>query len=158
MTAAKVIVACASVLVFAVVGLVSCGMDAPTTKAGRAVPSASEPLPIVVVATTVAQVTRVPGPTPPTVVRTVVVRPPALAAAPPARTPTPIYAARTPALHPPVPSENVLRPRTTISPATRSASYANCDAVRAAGKAPIHPGDPGWRPKFDADHDGEGCE
>jgi uncharacterized membrane protein YgcG len=36
--------------------------------------------------------------------------------------------------------------------------YANCDAVRAAGAAPIHPGDPGFEPKFDRDGDGVGCE
>jgi endonuclease YncB( thermonuclease family) len=35
-------------------------------------------------------------------------------------------------------------------------TYANCAAVRAAGKAPIRAGDPG--PKFDADGDGIGCE
>jgi hypothetical protein len=38
------------------------------------------------------------------------------------------------------------------------ASYANCDAVRAAGAAPIHPGDPGWQQKFDRDNDSVGCE
>ena len=37
-------------------------------------------------------------------------------------------------------------------------SYANCTAVRAAGAAPIRPGDPGWDPKFDGDGDGVGCE
>jgi endonuclease YncB( thermonuclease family) len=37
-------------------------------------------------------------------------------------------------------------------------TYANCDAVRAAGAAPIHPGEPGWDPKFDRDRDGVGCE
>ncbi|TFB87906.1 excalibur calcium-binding domain-containing protein, partial [Cryobacterium algoricola] len=42
------------------------------------------------------------------------------------------------------------------APAT--ASYKNCDAVRAAGAAPIHPGDPGWQSKFDRDGDGIGCE
>jgi uncharacterized membrane protein YgcG len=36
--------------------------------------------------------------------------------------------------------------------------YANCDAVRAAGAAPIHAGDPGWQQKFDRDGDGVGCE
>ena len=41
-------------------------------------------------------------------------------------------------------------------PAT--AYYANCDAVRAAGAAPIHAGDPGWQQKFDGDRDGVGCE
>jgi hypothetical protein len=36
--------------------------------------------------------------------------------------------------------------------------YQNCDAVRAAGAAPIRPGDPGWQPKFDGNQDGVGCE
>jgi hypothetical protein len=37
-------------------------------------------------------------------------------------------------------------------------SYQNCTDVRAHGAAPIHPGDPGWDPKFDRDGDGIGCE
>jgi hypothetical protein len=36
--------------------------------------------------------------------------------------------------------------------------YKNCDAVRAAGKAPIRSGDPGFEAKFDRDGDGIGCE
>jgi hypothetical protein len=36
--------------------------------------------------------------------------------------------------------------------------YANCDAVRAAGKAPIRRGDPGYAPHLDRDNDGIGCE
>ncbi|GAA4663097.1 GmrSD restriction endonuclease domain-containing protein [Arthrobacter cryoconiti] len=36
--------------------------------------------------------------------------------------------------------------------------YKNCSAVRAAGKAPIHKGDPGFLSKFDGDGDGIGCE
>jgi hypothetical protein len=36
--------------------------------------------------------------------------------------------------------------------------YKNCTAVRAAGAAPIHAGDPGWQSKFDGDGDGVGCE
>lgn len=36
--------------------------------------------------------------------------------------------------------------------------YANCDAVRAAGAAPIHVGDPGYSRKLDRDGDGIGCE
>lgn len=36
--------------------------------------------------------------------------------------------------------------------------YANCKAVRAAGKAPIHRGQPGFLSKFDGDGDGVGCE
>jgi hypothetical protein len=39
-----------------------------------------------------------------------------------------------------------------------SAYYANCDAVRAAGKAPLHTGDPGYRAGLDRDHDGVACE
>ncbi|MCQ2000706.1 GmrSD restriction endonuclease domain-containing protein [Arthrobacter zhaoxinii] len=36
--------------------------------------------------------------------------------------------------------------------------YPNCDAVKAAGAAPIRAGDPGWQSKFDRDGDGVGCE
>ena len=36
--------------------------------------------------------------------------------------------------------------------------YANCDAVHAAGAAPIHRGDPGYASKLDRDGDGIGCE
>jgi hypothetical protein len=39
-----------------------------------------------------------------------------------------------------------------------STSYKNCDAVRAAGKAPIHRGDPGYAKHLDRDGDGVGCE
>jgi hypothetical protein len=37
-------------------------------------------------------------------------------------------------------------------------NYANCTAVRAAGKAPIHKGEPGYSSKLDRDGDGIGCE
>ncbi|WP_241522026.1 GmrSD restriction endonuclease domain-containing protein [Arthrobacter pityocampae] len=36
--------------------------------------------------------------------------------------------------------------------------YENCDAVRAAGAAPIAAGSPGFQPKFDRDKDGIGCD
>jgi hypothetical protein len=55
-------------------------------------------------------------------------------------------------------------PRTTVVPAPvpapvgGSVSYANCTAVRAAGAAPIHLGEPGYRPALDRDGDGIGCE
>jgi hypothetical protein len=39
-----------------------------------------------------------------------------------------------------------------------SAFYPNCDAARAAGVAPLHVGDPGYRDKLDADGDGIACE
>ncbi|HST66755.1 MAG TPA: excalibur calcium-binding domain-containing protein [Mycobacteriales bacterium] len=36
--------------------------------------------------------------------------------------------------------------------------YANCAAVRAAGKAPLHRGQPGYRSGLDGDADGVACE
>ncbi|WP_399467096.1 excalibur calcium-binding domain-containing protein [Streptomyces venezuelae] len=39
-----------------------------------------------------------------------------------------------------------------------SVSYRNCAAVRAAGAAPIHAGDPGYGRHLDRDGDGVGCE
>lgn len=37
-------------------------------------------------------------------------------------------------------------------------SYRNCDAVRAAGKAPVHRGEPGYGRHLDRDGDGTGCD
>jgi hypothetical protein len=36
--------------------------------------------------------------------------------------------------------------------------YADCDAARAAGRAPIKAGEPGYRVELDADNDGTACE
>ncbi|WP_432564965.1 excalibur calcium-binding domain-containing protein [Kineococcus sp. SYSU DK003] len=36
--------------------------------------------------------------------------------------------------------------------------YANCDAARAAGAAPVHRGEPGYRAALDRDGDGIACE
>ncbi|SDE14624.1 Excalibur calcium-binding domain-containing protein [Priestia aryabhattai B8W22] len=41
---------------------------------------------------------------------------------------------------------------------TQTASFANCTEVRAAGRAPIRQGEPGFEPKFDRDGDGIGCD
>ena len=60
--------------------------------------------------------------------------------------PTPV---RTTAAPPPPP------PTTTV-PA--SVYYANCTAVRAAGKAPLYAGQSGYRSGLDRDHDGMACE
>lgn len=43
-------------------------------------------------------------------------------------------------------------------PATTSTTYANCTAVRAAGKAPLLRDQPGYAPKLDRDNDGVACE
>lgn len=38
------------------------------------------------------------------------------------------------------------------------AYYANCSEARAAGAAPLHAGEPGYRPALDRDKDGVACE
>ena len=43
-------------------------------------------------------------------------------------------------------------------PAASSVSYKNCDAVRAAGAAPILAGQAGYSSKLDRDGDGVACE
>ncbi len=59
----------------------------------------------------------------------------------------------------PVPDDRPLpAPAPPPAPSGGGVSYPNCDAVRAAGAAPIHPGQPGWEPKFDGNGDGVGCE
>lgn len=40
----------------------------------------------------------------------------------------------------------------------RFAYYPNCDSARAAGVAPLHRGEPGYRPPLDRDDDGIACE
>jgi len=50
------------------------------------------------------------------------------------------------------------QPASAPAPAAGVIYYANCDAVRAAGAAPIHRGDPGYASKLDRDRDGIGCE
>jgi hypothetical protein len=48
---------------------------------------------------------------------------------------------------------------TTLTPtSTSDVYYANCDAVRAAGSAPLYRGQPGYRSGLDRDDDGIACE
>lgn len=42
--------------------------------------------------------------------------------------------------------------------ADRSITYAGCNEVRAAGKAPLYAGQPGYRAEMDGDGDGIACE
>ena len=71
----------------------------------------------------------------------------------PAPVVAPAPVAPVPAAPAPAPAPRRARPC-----AAPTAYYANCDAVRAAGAAPIYAGQPGWQPKFDRDKDGVGCE
>lgn len=59
-----------------------------------------------------------------------------------------------PAQPQPAPAE----PEPAPAPPAESAYYANCDAVRAAGKAPLYRDQPGYRSKLDRDGDGVACE
>lgn len=45
-----------------------------------------------------------------------------------------------------------------LSTSNSNVSYPNCTAVKAAGKAPLHRGDPGYSSKLDRDNDGVACE
>ena len=52
-------------------------------------------------------------------------------------------------------------PKESAAPKENSGSsvvYANCAAVKAAGKAPLRKGDPGYSTKLDRDGDGIACE
>ncbi len=50
------------------------------------------------------------------------------------------------------------RARADPTAVERSVYYANCSEVRAAGKAPLYVGEPGYRPEMDGDSDGIACE
>jgi Protein of unknown function (DUF1524)/Excalibur calcium-binding domain len=76
------------------------------------------------------------------------------AQAPPARQP-----ATAPAAVPaPAPAQVQMAPAPAPAPAPAARTYANCTAVRAAGAAPIHVGQPGYSRQLDRDGDGVGCE
>ncbi|WP_427887900.1 excalibur calcium-binding domain-containing protein [Kribbella sp. GL6] len=49
-------------------------------------------------------------------------------------------------------------PKRTSAPTTSSVYYKNCAAVRAAGKAPLYRGQPGYAAHLDRDGDGVACE
>lgn len=49
-------------------------------------------------------------------------------------------------------------PSTASPPPATVVSYANCAAVRAAGKAPLYRGQPGYALHLDRDRDGVACE
>lgn len=46
----------------------------------------------------------------------------------------------------------------TAAPAQSDVYYATCSEARAAGAAPIHRGEPGYRGQLDRDNDGIACE
>jgi hypothetical protein len=77
--------------------------------------------------------------------------------------PTPVVASapEPEAVEEPAPAaEPTSEPERTQAPGyqSTSVSYENCDAVRAAGAAPIHEGEPGYAKHLDRDGDGTGCD
>ncbi|WP_083828461.1 excalibur calcium-binding domain-containing protein [Candidatus Protofrankia datiscae] len=90
---------------------------------------------------TAAPVTTAPGPQ-------------ATATAPAATTPARTTTAPRPASTTPRPPAPAPAPATTAS----GVYYRNCDAARAAGAAPIHRGEPGYRAALDRNNDGVACE
>nr|WP_246029259.1 excalibur calcium-binding domain-containing protein [Paenibacillus humicus] len=53
-------------------------------------------------------------------------------------------------------ARSIAKPKATAAPA--NVYYKNCTAVRAAGKAPLYVGDPGYSTKLDRDKDGVACK
>jgi hypothetical protein len=69
-------------------------------------------------------------------------------------TPTPTTTTQTTEQAPPPPAYTPPAP----DPGPTDVYYKNCAAARAAGAAPMHVGQPGYRSALDADHDGIACE
>lgn len=53
---------------------------------------------------------------------------------------------------------NARRPPAAAVASTPHLSFATCDAARAAGRAPLHRGQPGYNRRLDTDRDGVACE
>ncbi|MFJ6522808.1 hypothetical protein ACVW0K_004080 [Streptomyces filamentosus] len=105
--------------------------------------------------TTEAPTTEAPTPTPePT---TEAPTPDPTTPEPTTEAPKPAPTTPKPATPKPKPPAPTTRPAETAEPEPE-AYYANCDAVRAAGAAPIHAGEPGYSRRLDRDGDGVGCE
>ncbi|MEU4606666.1 excalibur calcium-binding domain-containing protein [Kribbella sp. NPDC023972] len=55
-------------------------------------------------------------------------------------------------------AQSTTSPRPRRTTAAPEVYYANCSAVRAAGKAPLYVGQPGYASHLDGDNDGVACE
>lgn len=76
-------------------------------------------------------------------------------------TPAPASPPRTTRVPRLAPSARTARPtpsRITTLPPAPEPYYANCDAVEAAGAAPLYRGELGYRAELDRDGDGVACE
>ncbi|MBO0853191.1 MAG: excalibur calcium-binding domain-containing protein [Nocardia sp.] len=75
-------------------------------------------------------------------------------APPPRPTPAPATTAAPPPASAPQPSTPVAGPTSSV----RKVYYKSCKQAKAAGAAPLHKGDPGYRKGLDDDHNGTACE
>jgi hypothetical protein len=57
-----------------------------------------------------------------------------------------------------VTTPSLVAPSTTVAPSPSEPYYTSCSAARAAGVAPLHRGEPGYRAGLDRDDDGVACE
>ena len=121
------------------------GDDTASTSADRPVGTAKTPAPAPTQTTTSASPTETPTHEP-------------THSTTPKLTPTPTPSETTSTAAPPTPTETPTEaPKTTPSVAAAIA-YKNCAEVRAAGKAPLHRGDPGYSRDLDRNGDGVACE
>jgi hypothetical protein len=75
----------------------------------------------------------------------------------PSPVPPPSHTSPSAPTSPPV-APPTTRTTTETDPPPASVYYRNCTEVRAAGKAPLYRGDPGYRSGLDRDGDGVACE
>jgi hypothetical protein len=147
MMAVKLIVAFASALVFAAVGLAACGASAT--------PTGYVSTPTFAPTTAPAALIVLDHPVPVTVTRTVRAAPQVAVQAPVPR-PAPVTVTRI--VQAPVRTTATPRPVESHRPVARSFTYANCDQARADGVAPLRKGQAGYSRKLDRDGDGVACE
>ena len=76
----------------------------------------------------------------------------------PTETPSPVPTTEAPVPAPAAPVSEAPAQQVQQAPARSSVYYETCADARAAGAAPLHRGEPGYRPGLDKDGDGVACE
>jgi hypothetical protein len=147
MTAVKLIVAFASALVFAVVGLAAC--SAPAERTGHV------SMPTFTPTTGPAALIVLDHPVPVTVTRTVRAAPQVAVQAPVPR-PAPVTVTRI--VQAPVRTSTTSQPAESHRPVAQAFSYSDCREARADGVTPLRKGQAGYSRKLDRDGDGVACE
>lgn len=164
MSTGEKVTGCGCLVVIAFLLFSACGAVV-TVIAGDEPPAQVTPTVTVTPTTTVTPTETAPVPTETGPTETVTVTPTTTVEPPPEPTPTPTptptsspQPAPAPAPDPDPNSNSNSDSGSGSGSGSGSAFYANCDAVRAAGAAPIYRGQPGYSGKLDRDNDGVGCE